>query len=212
MSATLLTLLLAAAPLATHASRPYLVIAVQQQTLEPLDAATVAAIGSDIRDVWQRYADIAVGSGADVSVVHAGALLTLVITDSLSPAGDGLGWIDFVDGRPSTTIYVSRTLARRLGEEGRWMGRAMSECPGAVREFFLRRAIARAASHEIGHFLLQSKAHSASGLMRSHFTVADIMDTRSTLYRLDRAQQQMLQNRVPGYLLAREGTSPTATQ
>ena len=76
----------------------------------------------------------------------------------------------------------------------RWSG-----LPKNMQRLFLERALARAIAHELGHYLLASRQHTAQGLMRGQLTPDDIMQPRRSSYRLDRAQVQRLQE---GVLLA----------
>jgi hypothetical protein len=197
-------LLAANAPAALPADRPALVVAVHQETRHPLDVAALNAIDYEVQQLWKRYAYVTVRDEAYTAPLPADDVLNLVITDRTSPAGDGLAWIDFVDGLPSHTIYVSTTEVAHLAEQGRWQERAVADWPPKVQEIFRRRAIARSIAHEVGHYLLRSKAHTATGLMRGNFTVADLMDSRSSLYRLDAASVLVLRQRVRTYLVARD--------
>jgi hypothetical protein len=80
---------------------------------------------------------------------------------SVEPGG-ALGWIMFTDNRPGHSIHLSRACADDL----------VRATPGLIdtslasHEIFVGRALGRALAHELGHYLLQSKAHSSRGLMR----------------------------------------------
>lgn len=205
MIPTLIAALLAATP--PHSPLPNrlaLVVAVEQDTTAPLDASALAAVDQEVGRLWRPYADVTVRAEADAPMVAADDVLTLVITD-MSHSGDGLGWIEFVDGRPTHTIYVSRAEALRLAAVGRVGGREIADWPLAMRHVFLVRAVARAIAHEVGHYLLRSREHAATGLMRPRFTVSELMDASAAKYRLEAAQEAILQQRVRGYLLARNG-------
>jgi hypothetical protein len=68
---------------------------------------------------------------------------------------------------PALTIDVAAVAATvaaaRLG------GRTLDRWPRAVREAAVGRALGRVLAHEIGHYLLASRAHAADGLMRAAF-------------------------------------------
>lgn len=74
-----------------------------------------------------------------------------------------LGWITFTAEGPERSIHLSRSSAEDL----------LLSTPGvndktiAAHETLLGRALGRALSHEIGHYLLQSKVHTPHGLMRA---------------------------------------------
>jgi len=212
MPALLLFALVAAAPTnLLPPSRPLLVVAVTQDTRQPLDAVALKAVERAVAGIWLRYADVVVRSAAD-PVTAADDVLTLRITDRRSISGDGLGWIDFVNGQPAREIFVSRTEVAALAARGKWGGRPVLYWPPAVRDRFVQRAMAVAIAHEVGHYLLRSKVHTRTGLMRASFTVEDVMRGMSARNGLDAAQQASLQQRMRGYLIARNGPatlSPT---
>jgi hypothetical protein len=198
-------LLAAASPAALPPTRPVLLVVVQQETKDVLDAKALKEIDRGVRQVWRPYADVALRAANDTPPPAADDVLTLVITDRRSDAGDGLGWIQFDGNRPSRTIHVSRTEVVRLGEQGRWVGRNIADLAPKAQQIFLRRAMAFAIAHEVGHYLLRSKAHAATGLMRARFTSDELMRAAPGKYRLGAGDQEILRQRMQGYLLARNG-------
>jgi hypothetical protein len=81
-----------------------------------------------------------------------------------SPAWQSaLGWITFTNGSPDKSIHLSRASAADLllGTEDVGAGTVLSN------EELMGRALGRALSHELGHYLLKSKAHTPRGLMRA---------------------------------------------
>ncbi|HKB11332.1 MAG TPA: hypothetical protein VKD69_11775 [Vicinamibacterales bacterium] len=65
--------------------------------------------------------------------------------------------------------------------------------PAAMAETFLGRALGRALAHEIGHYLLGTREHSAHGLMRPRFTPQDLLEEATRpLYRLDATAREGL--------------------
>ena len=55
--------------------------------------------------------------------------------------------------------------------------------------------LGRALAHEIGHFLLRTKTHARTGLMRSQFHAAEFTDLRDGTFALDRAAAAWLRMR-----------------
>jgi hypothetical protein len=213
MPAVLFIAMLAAAPAnLTPGLRPTLAVALIQDTRQPFDAAGVTAVGRAVAAIWSRYADVSVYAVDDPLAIAADDVLTVRITDRRSQSGDGLGWIDFVDGQPSRTIYVSRTEVSELAARGKWGGRAVTYWPPKMRDAFAQRAVATAVAHEIGHYLLRSRVHTRTGLMRASLTVEDVMRGFSVRNGLDRAQQAVLQQRMRGYLIARSAISDVTAQ
>src|SRR6185436_2392293 len=118
-----------------------------------------------------------------------------------------LGWIGFgEDGRPSRDIYVSHANALAL----LLMMRGFTDrMPRAELETMLGRAMGRALAHELGHFLLASKTHSAAGLMRARRTSSEFFSNERTRFALDAEQRAIVMSRYqPGSLLAAATISP----
>lgn len=170
------------------------------------------AILGEVRELWKPYLDIVFRDDSDTEPA-CGRALRLLIVDQVNVAANpahqppSLGWIEFVgEEQPAQAITVSAHTARVMLKEGRWLGRRLAAWPPGLRQTFLTRALGRAIAHEIGHFVLRSTAHSAAGLMRPRFTVADIMDSRRAHFRLGRDERARLTAR----LAAPEWTQPTA--
>lgn len=179
--------------------RPVVRVQVQAEGSLAVDRRMLTEIVKGAGEVWRPYADVTFNM-ADEDAPSSGSL-RLLITDRLSTISDGasLGWIEFVDGRPSTHITVSTGAATALLRTSRWNG-----LPKAAQRTFLVRAMTRAIAHELGHYLLASREHAPHGLMRGQLTADDIMQPQKSSYRLDRAQVQQLQRSV---LLAQRGRS-----
>jgi hypothetical protein len=84
-----------------------------------------------------------------------------------------LGWVPFTADGPRPAIYLSRSnvealLVRTPGVEDMTI---------STHETLLGRALGRALSHEIGHYLLQSKVHTPHGLMRAVRSAAEFFGT-----------------------------------
>jgi hypothetical protein len=174
--------------------RPVVRVQVQTDGSLAVDRRMLAEIVKGAGEIWRPYADVTF-TLVEESVPVSGSL-RLLITDRISTISDGasLGWIEFVDGRPSNHITVSTGAAAALLRASRWNG-----LPKTVQRMFLVRAMTRAIAHELGHYLLASREHAPHGLMRGQLTADDIMQPRKSSYRLDRAQVQQLQR---GALLA----------
>jgi hypothetical protein len=160
---------------------PHLFVSVRIEGRVGLDAGTLTRITNAARELWRPYADIRFSAaGSEPRALLRGDELELVITDRTLRARDAgsLGWIEFVNGRPSQTITVSTTAARSLMGASSWNGRPLTTLPFATQQAFLVGALARGIGHEIGHYLLRSREHAGRGLMRARFTAADILEPR----------------------------------
>jgi hypothetical protein len=82
---------------------------------------------------------------------------------------DVLGWIGFVGSRPGTEIVVSADAARAVVARARVGSRPLAAWPPAFAERYVPRVLGRALAHEIGHFVLASRAHTRTGLMAPSF-------------------------------------------
>ena len=179
------------AAVAAHAAmpleRPVVRVLVQTEGAFAVDRRMLTDIVRGAHDIWRPYADVMFDLAAEGT--PSSGSLRLIITDRISTVSDGasLGWIEFVDGRPSNLITVSTTAAAALMKASRWNG-----LPKTVQRTFLVRAMARAIAHELGHYLLASREHTAHGLMRGQLTADDIMQPRRSSDRLDRAQVERL--------------------
>jgi len=205
---------LASAAAAPASTRPSLQLLVRDETTPPLDGATLRGILKEVCAIWHGYLDIesvpAPGAGSFIT----DDVLTLVITDqpSRDPAAESLGWIEFVDGQPSRTITISRRAARLLGDHAALSDRPVTEWPAAVRQLFIVRALGRAGAHEVGHYLLASKAHESSGLMRASFPTNELIGGSATGFRLNAAELRQLERRFSAYRLARLGLQEQPVQ
>jgi hypothetical protein len=98
------------------------------------------------------------------------------LPDAPPPARRPLGWIGFSErSGPGPFIVLSIRHTRELLGRARMGDRALFELP-ALRERLLPQALGRALAHELGHFLLARRAHSARGLMRPSLRPEDLAD------------------------------------
>lgn len=75
-----------------------------------------------------------------------------------------LGWIRFTaPDAPESQIHLSRANAEDLMERTA----SLRDARAIQHEILLARALGRALAHELGHYLLKSRTHAASGLMRA---------------------------------------------
>ncbi|HEY7170842.1 MAG TPA: hypothetical protein VH417_08340 [Vicinamibacterales bacterium] len=198
---------LASAAAAPAALRPSLQLVIRDDTTPPLSAAMLRDILKEVRTVWRAYIEIESAAAPGQLGPITDDVLTMVISDkpSRGAAVDSLGWIEFVNGEPMRTINVSRRGASLLRDRTVVAGRALDELPAAIQNQFMARALGRAAAHEIGHYLLASKTHEASGLMRAQFATADLMERSPRNFRLSQAELRRLERRFSSYRLARLG-------
>jgi hypothetical protein len=189
--AAFMNLAAAAHTAAMPVDRPVVRVLVHSEAAFAVNRRMLTEIVRTAHEIWRPYADVTFDF-AEEGVRSTGSL-RLVVTDRISTVSDGasLGWIEFVGGQPSNVITVSTTAAAALMKASRWGG-----LPKSVQRSFLVRAMARAIAHELGHYLLASREHTAHGLMRGQLTADDIMQPHRSSYRLDRKQVASLQRGV----------------
>jgi hypothetical protein len=99
-----------------------------------------------------------------------------------------LGWIPFLDGRPTGgPIVISATAALDLIRAVPREGPPLDSLPRAIRDRLLMRVLARVLAHELGHYLLGPE-HTSTGLMRTRFSGAHLLDPSLARYRLTTLQ------------------------
>jgi hypothetical protein len=176
----------AAAP-AAGVVRPRLEVRVQLERGVAMSPSDLKGMAEEIRRIWAPVLDMVVVLPGDLARAAAVDSIPLVITARTLETAEssGLGWIAFVDNQPQPQVTVSLTIAGQMLQNGAWRGMPLSARPPVVSHLFLQRALARAAAHEIGHYLLRSRTHTKRGLMRAVFTVDEIMDGRPALNRLE---------------------------
>ena len=158
----------------------------------------MSEIAAGVKSIWRGHVDVVVTSRGDFSA-GVDDTLTLVITNRTLRDSDssGLGWIEFVNGEPQPAITISMAAVKSLLRAGSWRGKPFDQWPPLASRYFVRRAIVRAAAHEVGHYLLRTRMHAPSGLMRPTFTIDEIMDGRPQLVTLTPADVARLRSTVP---------------
>jgi len=171
-------------------------------TLIPRILAETDAVwrGAGLTFVWRRKDEAA------VRPIDAGPCLmaTLRVTvggrgsDAQQRRGNtmALGWIVFDDGSPEPEIYLSYDNSVAYLEGARGIVGLVDRMPIAERETLLGRAMGRALAHEIGHYLLASKTHTARGLMQATHTASEFFGFERSAFLVDAAQRQVVADRL----------------
>lgn len=125
-----------------------------------------------------------------------------------------LGSIYFLDGVPQPVIDLWTDEAMRI-MGGNDMTSARFQAGGPAR-VELARLLARSLAHELGHYLLATASHTESGLMRRHFGPWDARTADMTVFALDLAQLDALQQTLAswrgGESSPADGGAPAARQ
>jgi hypothetical protein len=107
-----------------------------------------------------------------------------------------LGWMGFSERYgPGSFIVLAVERARELLREAARRTRGFTPRPDVI-ERLLPQALGRALAHELGHFLLASRAHSRTGIMREALHPDDLAGPASAeRLSLTRAQMELLDRR-----------------
>jgi hypothetical protein len=152
--------------------------------------------------------------GATGGPVARPAGLHLTIGDDRGIAGKDpyvtpLGWIVFEAGSPLQEIYLSHANTAMLLRDSQAVVGRVSTMTIAERETLIGRAMGRALAHEIGHYLLASKAHSAAGVMQARRGAAELFNRSRHGFHLQEEQRQQIAARLnPAAPVARAGGVP----
>ena len=101
----------------------------------------------------------------------------LTVTFAAGPdrrlASGALGSIRFTDGVPEPAITMYPDAVAAIVASTRFGDDRFSHV--VFHEYMLGRVLGRALAHEVGHFLLRSRMHSAAGLMRASHPALDLV-------------------------------------
>jgi hypothetical protein len=168
-----------------------------------LDARLPAAVAhgavEETASVWAPYGVSVAALDRQSAANEAGdrpgevALTVRLAERDLDPArvwSSPFGSIRFLpDGEPEPTILLHYDVIIKLGLSTISLGSAREpHWPGSVRDRVLGRMIGRVVAHEIGHWLLRSREHSAAGLMRAQQTTAALAAPGREGFTLTRAE------------------------
>jgi len=162
-----------------------LVLNLHLTSTQPLPVATLDAMVAATESIW-RPAHVQV-RWVDADVQDA-VQLRVVVMARLIPGKDrrepwAVGELVTHDGVPPLAI-ASVTGARRIVD---LTSRFRLLDSASVQERGLGVVLGRAIAHEVGHFLLRTKTHADSGLMRAFIDAREFADPGTKGFRLDKA-------------------------
>lgn len=153
--------------------------------------------GAGFTFVWQR---VPLDAWPLDTPASRPASLRVVIGRNQRALVDGtmpLGWIVFDDvSTPEQDVYVSYATAVRLLESATGTIGPINAMPRLQREMLMARAMGRALAHEIGHYLLASKAHADRGLMKAVQTATELFSPDRTRFLVEPAQMTTVAARI----------------
>ena len=108
-----------------------------------------------------------------------------------------IAWIVFdEENMPARDIYVSHRNALEFLTSARGAGPAIAQMTRSEQNMRLGRAMGRALAHELGHYLLASKAHARRGLMQASHTAYSFFDIDRSGFEIDKAMRQEVAARL----------------
>jgi hypothetical protein len=125
----------------------------------------------------------------------------VVIDDDKGRApGQGLvpvGWVQFNrPDDPDQEIHISRNNGLTLLKTAAGLGRPVNRMPSSEVELLLGRLLGRALAHEMGHYLLRSRAHTRSGLMRGERTIREFVSEGRRSFQVNPEQRALVATRI----------------
>lgn len=135
-------------------------------TAPDVDAALMDRIVDEADAIWRAAGITFTWTHASPPATPDAPQIAVVIDDvrpDVSESHEPLGWIPFTPNGPQASIHLSRASAESLCHG--WPNVENKTIAG--HNHLIARALGRALSHELGHYLFQSKVHTARGLMRA---------------------------------------------
>jgi hypothetical protein len=103
-----------------------------------------------------------------------------------------IGWIDFDEvGDPMRQIHLSIDNATTILAGYDTTG-PMSRMTSFERNMLLSRILGRALAHELGHYLLSTKSHTRTGLMKAHHGAHDFLGQNRGGFAIDGSQKALI--------------------
>lgn len=204
------TFVAAGAPAASSAAIPPMIVNVTAAA--EMSPRLIAAVLAEADAIWRpggvtfiwRRAPLVVPPYASRTETgpYVPNTLRLTIGDKRGTLRDGrlpLGWILFDDvAEPEQEIYLSYVNARAMMDQARGVVGIVEQMTTIQRETLLARAMGRALSHELGHYLLASKAHTGRGLMKAVLTAVELFMPDASAFRIEPAQRLAVAARLRG--------------
>jgi hypothetical protein len=157
---------------------------------------------SGISFVWRRVPPVEATPTSIDRAPYVPNTLRLTIGDARGTRQNNrlpLGWIVFDDVTvPQQEIYLSLANAQAMMESASGVVGIVHQMPPSQRDTLLARAMGRALAHELGHYLLASKAHTEHGLMKAVLTAVELFQPGNGAFRIEPAQRRAVAARLRG--------------
>ena len=145
---------------------------------------------AEIAAIWSAHGVLVSAAGAPTP--GDGVFLRVVIEPR--PASLGFPWggtlasIRFDEtGTPAPVITLYLAALVVMIDRANVPGAGGDSAPALLRNRAIGRAVGRVLAHEVGHYLLRSRWHAQSGLMRAGHTTTDLVGPERAPFALSRA-------------------------
>jgi hypothetical protein len=174
---------------------PATVLNLRLTTSNELSGVSQRALVRETESIW-RDADVQLRWLTDNSNTDAERPLRILVTRRAVTAASKESWpvgelLRFEDSSAIALASITAALRIVQGDPERQMLDL-----SAMHQYKVGVVLGRAVAHEIGHYLLQSNAHSPYGLMRASIDAREFADLRTGAFRLDRESQAFLAARA----------------
>jgi hypothetical protein len=170
---------------------PATVLNLRLTTSNELSGVSQRALVNETESIW-RDANVQLRWLTDHTGTDSGRPLRILVTRRAVTAANTHSWpvgelLRFEDNSAIAMASITSALRIVQGDPER----QLLDLP-AMHQYKLGIVLGRAVAHEIGHYLLQSNAHSSYGLMRASIDAREFADLRTGAFRLDRESQAFL--------------------
>jgi hypothetical protein len=145
----------------------------------------------EVDRIWEPYGLTLCWTQRSNPCAGWGVHLTVVVADDLPPSVKPahmlepvVGQIRFDADGPSTDIGLSVKAARWLVAQVSVGDRRLDQWPISTWSGLVPRVLGRALAHEIGHYVLQSRDHTRTGLMTASFRPYEVTYGPTSWFRL----------------------------
>ena len=144
-----------------------------------LSATQLTEAVEQVRKIW-KPAGIGVTSGRYAEPAKPGDMvISLRMLGTPARKSDQslvLAWASLSPGgAPTPALFVSMPAVSELLSKTMVRGRPLTQRPRALRDYLIAKAIGRVVAHELGHYLLHTREHARSGLLRPEYSADDLI-------------------------------------
>src|SRR5262245_23267649 len=134
----------------------------------PIAEPIVRTAVQEAADIWAPYGLALKRAPACDRTTSNTLVLAVETADRMSPGRVVLGEVTFrPDGTPEPRVSLFLNTLLTLIADTRALSLAILQSPRVLRDLMVGRALGRVLAHEIGHYILATRTHGTTGLMRS---------------------------------------------